>query len=936
MLNSTLPIYALREQITNTILENPVTIVVTETGAGKSTQIPQMLLMRGCRVVVTQPKRFTAKSVAERVAEEYGTPIGEVVGYKVGTSEKMSADTRCLFITNGLSQMDAFTGSNTPDVLIIDELHEFATDMDVLLAWTRERFMEGANFKLVIMSATIESDRLSAFFGGAPIINVPGRPYEVKQVAPQGRNMVENAALYLKQGRGVLVFQPGKEEISEFCAQLEALKLNVEILPFHGDMTDEEQESCRAQYNRPVCIVATNGAQTGATFPNVSVVIDSGMERREEVVNGISGLYLRPISLVDAKQRMGRVGRTEPGIYVDWCLNVERPEFPVAELLRVRLTSSTLRLAVKGIDIERLKFFHQPDASEILAAKQALNGLGCLDKHGRVTQIGRRVAKLPLDVEYGRMVVAADELGVLDDVVTIAAILNKGGVIARVCDRHKGTRGNVCRCGRQLAGGEDESDPIAHLNAFRAVEAMINDPNTKVTNAKLREMGIFAKRVWEVRGCRKHIIRALRMGDELASSGDRGLIMQAIAAGMINHLHRNERGLFLNGNDAGRELSNDTVMRGMPAWVVGEPYDLEIKLKYGSEVKHLLRMATPVVPEQLMQIAPHLVEVREGVEPRYDAEIDGVMAFRVTMFDRQVISAEWIASPDCPEAPELLREGRNARQWAKWVDRPEIALPDLLDPAVEIPGVARHTYGNDAVTGEPLVAYGVVVRNLRQEEADSLLEILWTQSAEEAEEARQQTLASLPSLVRLAGHQAVWAERARCRQEREAAAAPLVQEAVALYSRAASLLEDQDLRMRLYHATRFMVGYDAAETAAWMTAADLAIVEAGAALREAEKQRDSLRAEALSLRDKVNGLLVQHKDSLGVFLYDELAKLDIDDDLLPSKLANLREWVETAKGVIASAGKRVLGVSPVLPAEVEMDALADMKATLAGRFNVNK
>ena len=332
MSNATLPIAAFRNEIVDAIQINPVTILTAETGAGKSTQVAQYLLEEGCNLVTTQPRRLAARTVAERVADEYDTPLGEIVGFRTAYERKDSDATRCLFVTDGLALVRELMGRG-PQVLVIDEVHEWNLNIEVLVAWAKHQMKRGVDFKVVLMSATLEAQRLSDYFDGAPVIDVPGRTFPVEELAPSGSKLEDDVVKLLRQGRNVLVFQPGKREIEETVSYLQGLSdLNAEILPLHGGLTPDEQKKCFRSYGRPKCIVATNVAQTSITIPDIDGVVDSGLERRQELRDGVEGLYLGAISWADREQRKGRAGRTKSGVYIDWCPidEAERLEFPEA------------------------------------------------------------------------------------------------------------------------------------------------------------------------------------------------------------------------------------------------------------------------------------------------------------------------------------------------------------------------------------------------------------------------------------------------------------------------------------------------------------------------------------------------------------------------------------------------------------------------------
>jgi len=642
MVNETLPVFQFRKEILELIENNSVVIVTAETGAGKSTQVPQYLLDEGYDIVVTQPRRLAARTVSQRVAEEYGSEFGDIIGFRTAYERQDSPATRCLFVTDGLAMVRELMGAGKHNVLVLDEVHEWNLNMEVLIAWAKRKIEAGADFRVVVMSATMEADKLSEYFGGAPVIDVPGRLFPVEG-RKAGNDMKEDIVKLLREGRNVLLFQPGKAEIAELVSKLKSITdLDAEILPLHGELTPEEQNACFKSYRKPKCVVATNVAQTSVTIPDIDAVVDSGMERRVELVDGVEGLYLKPVSLADAKQRKGRAGRTKPGIYIDYCDARNRLEFPRAEILRVRLDQAVLRLAGVGIDVEDLEFFHQPDKSEIHEAKRALKALGCMDENGNVTEIGHKVAKLPISVKYGRMVIEAGKRGVVDDVITIAALLEQGEITARKIDGVPGKR-----TWSRLCPGENESDVMAQSAVYKAAEGMRKEDMAK--------NGVFAKAYYQVKEKRRHLADSLRRKIRFGSYGNRQDILKCICAGMVDHLYRYNGGDYRNGDGQDRELSENSIVEDAE-WLVGIPFDLEITTRRGKMTLNLVTMATEVEPEWLAEVAPQLVKVEAGIDPAYIPDYDSCYSTEKTFFQDQKIGEKRIATPEHPKASEVFAD----------------------------------------------------------------------------------------------------------------------------------------------------------------------------------------------------------------------------------------------------------------------------------------
>ncbi|MFA5644325.1 MAG: helicase-related protein [Patescibacteria group bacterium] len=623
MKKNILPIDAFREQILESIKQNPVTVIVAETGAGKSTQVPQYLLEDGYDLIVTQPRRLAARSVATRVAYEMGEKVGQTIGYRTAVDRVDSPQTRCLFCTDGLALVRELMGQNK-GILVLDEVHEWNENMEVLVAWVKSQIATGSTIKVVLMSATLESEKLSAFFDNAPIISVPGRTFPVED-RMAGGDIGTDIATLVAEGRNVLVFQPGQQEINETISRLEQLKVSAVVLPLHGQLTPDEQAKCFAHYGKPKVVVSTNVAQTSVTIDDIDAVVDSGLERRIELVDGVEGLYLKPISLADAKQRKGRAGRTKAGIYIDHCSSSSRPDFPLAEILRKRLDQTVLRLAIAGFDMDMMDFFHQPAKSDISDARKTLIGLGCMTSEGKVTAIGRLVNKLPVSVKYARMLIEADRLGVVSDVLTVAAIMEMDGITVPPPSLNRPDRPDW----RKLVD-EKESDIMAQLKVWEMTRTM--------NETQMKEAGISLRNFFRAKEIRQRLADALKGHFRLGTNGKRENILKAVCAGMVDHLYKNQYGSYRNGDDVSRELGSASVVeRSMPDWVVGIPFDLQIQTRRGSMTLNLVSMASKVEPSWLAEIAPHLVS-KEIKNLHWDSVRACVVEDHITIFNGQEIA----------------------------------------------------------------------------------------------------------------------------------------------------------------------------------------------------------------------------------------------------------------------------------------------------------
>lgn len=636
MKKNILPIDAFKDEILESVKKNPVTVITAETGAGKSTQVPQYLLEEGYDIVVTQPRRLAARSVATRVAQELGEKIGATIGYRTAVERVDSPETRCLFCTDGLALVRELMGQNK-GVLVLDEVHEWNENMEVLVAWVKSQITAGIDMKVVLMSATLEAEKLSAFFDNAPVISVPGRTFPVEN-RMAGKDIETDVATLVAEGRNVLVFQPGQAEITETINRLEQLKVSAVILPLHGQLSSDEQAKCFAHYGKQKVIVSTNVAQTSVTIDDIDAVVDSGLERRIELVDGVEGLYLKPISLADAKQRKGRAGRVKAGIYIDHCPSASRPDFPMAEILRKRLDQTVLRLASHGFDMEAMEFFHQPSKLDIRDAHETLIGLGCMTSDGKVTKIGKLVNKLPVSVKYGRMLVEADKLGVVNDILTVAAVMEMDGITVPPPSRNRPDRPDW----RKLVPDEKESDIMAQLKVWEMARTM--------SEAKMKESGISLRNFYRAKEIRQHLAEALRGHFRFGTNGKRENILKAVCAGMVDHLYKKQYGLYRNGDDQDRELGSSSVVeRSMPDWIVGLPFDLQIATRRGSMTLHLVSMATKVDPVWLAEVAPHMVLMKiENLH--WDREQNLVVEDHIVIFNDIEIARVAKGAPFSPEA----------------------------------------------------------------------------------------------------------------------------------------------------------------------------------------------------------------------------------------------------------------------------------------------
>jgi ATP-dependent helicase HrpA len=453
--SESLPVSSKREEIMRAVAEHQVVIVCGETGSGKTTQLPKIMLAMGRGrgaggkglIGHTQPRRIAASSVAKRIAEELNTPLGEVVGYKVRFQDRLQPGASVKLMTDGILLAETQTDPllRAYDTIIIDEAHERSLNIDFLLGYLREVLARRPDLKLIVTSATIDAERFAQHFasakGSAPVIMVSGRLYPVEQrwrPFEESKDFDLNDAIadavdeLWREGPGdVLVFLPGEREIREAAEHLRKHHPpGVEILPLFARLSQAEQDKVFEPHGARRIVLATNVAETSLTVPGIRYVIDSGLARvkRYSYRNKVEQLQIEPISQAAANQRAGRCGRVANGICIrlyDEKGYAERPRFTDPEILRSSLAGVILRMKALGLgQVEDFPFLEPPKSKAIADGYALLGELNAVDERNELTTIGKELAKLPLDPRIGRMILEARERQSLAEVLIIASALS--------------------------------------------------------------------------------------------------------------------------------------------------------------------------------------------------------------------------------------------------------------------------------------------------------------------------------------------------------------------------------------------------------------------------------------------------------------------------------------------------------------------------------
>ncbi|CAM3856778.1 ATP-dependent RNA helicase HrpA [Nocardioides zeicaulis] len=746
-----LPVSARRDDIAAAIRDHQVVIVAGETGSGKTTQLPKICLElgRGQDKLIghTQPRRIAARSVAERIAEELGTELGDVVGYQVRFTDRTSRASRVKLMTDGilLAELQRDRDLRRYDTIIIDEAHERSLNIDFLLGYLKRLLPRRPDLKVVITSATIDVDRFAAHFA-APVVEVSGRTYPVEiryrplfelpeedeEGEPVQRDQTEailDAVRELSaEGPGdVLVFLPGEREIRDTADAFEALGSDrLEIVPLYSRLSAADQHKVFSSHSSLVrrVVLATNVAETSLTVPGIRYVVDTGVARisRYSVRTKVQRLPIEPISQASANQRSGRCGRVSEGIAIRLYSEEDfeaRPEFTDPEILRTNLASVILQMASLRLgDIARFPFVEPPDRRNIKAGTDLLEELGALttgpdprsshpDRRGsapRLTEVGRRLARLPIDPRLGRMILEADRLGCLRDVLVIAAALS----VQDPRERPEEQRAQADQLHARFT--HESSDFLTWLNLWRHVKQQQRELSSSafrrmckrehLNYLRIREWQDYESQLRQV--CKELKLELGRAGSAPQDGGEGGAaydedgIHQALLSGLLSHvgaLEEREKGKpgerrpmreYLGARNARFAVFPGSVLKGRnPAFLMSAELVETSRL--------WARQNAAIQPEWAERLGAHLVK-RTYSEPHWSRKRAAVMAReRVTLYGVPLVADRLVQYGRID--PALARELfiRHALVERDWDSRHRFLAENarLLEEAEELEHRAR-------------------------------------------------------------------------------------------------------------------------------------------------------------------------------------------------------------------------------------------------------
>jgi len=657
-----LPINQRREEISQAISKHQVLILCGETGSGKTTQLPKICLSIGRgerqRIGHTQPRRIAARAVANRIAEELKSSIGGVVGFKIRFSDHSSKSSRIKLMTDGilLAEIQSDPLLKQYDTLIIDEAHERSLNIDFLLGYLKQLLPKRPDLKLIITSATIDPQRFSRHFSDAPVLEVSGRTYPVEvryhpldddsdenekkngrdRSNRQNSSILEAIHELSREGPGdILIFFSGEREIREAGDFLRRSKLpQTEILPLFSRLSAKEQNRIFRAHSGRRIILSTNVAETSLTVPGIRYVVDTGTARisRYSHRSGIQRLPIEKISQAAADQRKGRCGRVSDGI----CIRLygeddfeARPLFTDAEILRTHLAPVILQMAALRLGTpDQFPFIDPPDLRLIRDGYRSLHELGAVHKNNQITNLGKKIARFPVDPQIARMLLAADRESSLKEILIIAAALTIQDPRERPLDAQQAADE------RHEPFQDEKSDFLFFINLWEFFQQQRNS----LSNNQLRKLcktnflSWMRMREWrEIHAQLRQI--SLEMGlTENTHPADYGMVHRALLTGLLSHIAMGgEKHLYSGPRGIQMHIwPGSSQFKSRLKWLVAAE-KVETSQLYA-------RTVARIEPEWIEQIGKHILK-RSYAEPHWEKKRGQVAAFEtVTIYGLPIVA----------------------------------------------------------------------------------------------------------------------------------------------------------------------------------------------------------------------------------------------------------------------------------------------------------
>ena len=709
-----LPIYDVADRLVEGLAAHGRVILSAPTGSGKSTQVPQILVDRAGvdgEIVVLQPRRLAARLLANRVASERGVKLGEEVGYQIRFENRVSASTRIRFVTEAILLRQILEDASLSGVgaVVFDEFHERHLTSDLSLASALQAVeKQRPDLKLIVMSATLDIERLEEFLAPCARVEASGRMYPV-EVSYAGASLGREAApvweraakAYREQARAglrgdALIFMPGAYEIRKTISAIEALPeaRGVDVLPLYGELSPEAQDRAVRPGDTQKVIVSTNVAETSITIDGVRLVIDGGLARiaRYDPRRGVNSILVEPISQASAEQRKGRAGRTSEGLCIRlWSENehAARPTHEAPEVKRVDLAETVLMLAAAGIlNFDSFPWFEAPGVESLERSMMLLSDLGAIVVNGDVTGVaslrsaascggvataasitplGRQMAAFPLHPRYARMLIEANRLGVLPGAALIAGI-SQGRSFYRVSRDNRVRREQIRRIEDHA---DSRSDFFVILRAFELAQTAKFNPGAcgelGIHGVAARQAGDSARQILKL--SQKAGLDGKETTEETAEA-----LLRCIFLAFADHLClRNDTGTrrckMVHGRSG--ELRRESLV-DRPLFVAAEVEERELR----GEVNVLLGLASAVEMTWMEDYFPS--DFEDGSLTEYDSSIRRVVSRQQRRFRDLVLEDKTSGEPDQDEAARLLAEevvaGRlNLKNWdavvENWIRR---------------------------------------------------------------------------------------------------------------------------------------------------------------------------------------------------------------------------------------------------------------------------
>ena len=627
-----LPCWEARQKFLHHVGENQVTLIVGATGSGKTTQLPQFVLEAGYAeagmIACTQPRRVAAMSVAARVADELDVKLGQQVGYSIRFEDCTSQSTVLKYMTDGMLLREAMIDPNLSkySVVMLDEAHERTLATDLLFGLLKALLPKRPDLKLIVMSATLESDTFSKYFEDkAPLLNIPGRVFPVdifysrEAEADYVEACIRTAVdIHTQEPEGdILIFLTGEDEIETACEKIKRLGNRsiaehgeLRVIPLYSSLPPQMQQRIfdQAPEGGRKCIVSTNIAETSLTIDGVVYVIDPGFSK-QKVYNPrtkIESLLPSPISQASGNQRAGRAGRTKPGkcfrLYTERGFNSLQPStYP--EILRSNLASVVLTMKKLGIDdLVHFDFISPPAPETLMRALELLNYIGALDDEAELTPLGQQLAEYPLDPQLALTLVAAGKYGVAAEALSLVAMMSVPQCYLRPKDQaHEADAAKA-----QFI--HPDGDHMTLLTTYQAYAQMKQSFGDEGQVAKwCRENFLNPRTMRSADSVRSQLERInYRLGIPTVSTMDpkdpgySAAVRKALLNGyflQVAHVVPNKNIYTPVNGKSQVGLHPSTVIMNKPEWVVYNEYVVTSR--------NYIRTVTSIRPEWLLEIAPH-------------------------------------------------------------------------------------------------------------------------------------------------------------------------------------------------------------------------------------------------------------------------------------------------------------------------------------------